>query len=290
MDDLGVPLFSETSIHCRRSPLLIPRIMPATATLSRSRWWLPFGQCAETHEMSRLQLQRNWIFLINYVLSTCKATKLSDSFPRNPLETWFGVVEVTGKIAIPNALSPKKNELPLDFLPATSLPRNAKADVVRDDLRPHWGHPPKRLEGCSVQPSLVEKVPWRQWWRRFFSLNPWCCLAANLPNMSGRWRFINISVVLWQCRCTLHYKRYNNLILTSRNIAIKCDMQIDETVFLTSWWRTPCPQPLFQVPFSLHLLLAACARGIASSSERAKRHSLAFPQALMTCRFHCAIW
>lgn len=70
------------------------------------------------------------------------------------------MVEVTGKMAIPNVLSPKKNKIPLDFLPATSLPRNAKADVVRDDLRPPTEViPPKRLEGCSVQPPLVQKVP-----------------------------------------------------------------------------------------------------------------------------------
>lgn len=30
----------------------------------------------------------------------------------------------------------QRNKLPLDCLPSTSLPRNAKADVVRDDLRP----------------------------------------------------------------------------------------------------------------------------------------------------------
>ena len=57
-------------------------------------------------------------------------------------------------------LAQKKNKIPLDFLPATSLPRNAKADVVRDDLRPPTEViPPKRLEGCSVQPPLVQKVP-----------------------------------------------------------------------------------------------------------------------------------
>lgn len=68
------------------------------------------------------------------------------------------MVEVTGKMAIPNVLSPKKNKIPLDFLPATSLPRNAKADVVRDDLRPPTEViPPKGWRVAVFNPPWCKK-------------------------------------------------------------------------------------------------------------------------------------
>ena len=171
--------------------------------------------------MSRLQLQRNWIFHINYVLSTCKATKLSDSFPRNPLESWFGVVEVTGKSQFPMFLAQKKTSSHWIFYLLPLCQGTLKLMLLGTTSgHPTEVIPPQKVGRLQCSTPLGAKGSLKATVKAIFSPNPWCWLAANLPNTSGRWRFINISVVLWQCKMHVALQKVQ---LFDFNITEHCD-------------------------------------------------------------------